>query len=523
MSFWPSICRCEGCRRKVGKPVPEIIDWSNPAWVEFQRFREETMAQFAQELTDWCRTLRPDITVTHQFSPVLHGWALGQSSGIARASDYASGDFYGNKLQQCFAVKVFDAFTRCPPFEFMTSRCVDLHDHTSTKSPDEMFFSALTTLANGGAYFFIDAISPSGTLSEPFYQMLSKINQRLRPFKECVAALHPKLWAKVGLYFSMPSCVDASRNGVKLKALNDVRANNMAIRHNAVLDEAMGTAQILTKLHVPYRIITDTTTDFAGIKTIIVNNAAYLTASECRRLQKFVTEGGMLIATGATSLYSYRGDSTGNFALTDIFGVEFTGQFSQDVTYSGEECVLAVGKTPLVKTTGAEVRAYLTFPDFPPYDEEHYASIHSDPPSSACSEYPAVTWHTYGQGGCLWIASPILGLKQFTQQEFGMKLLSPLLPALVVGKENLPPSMEITLLKGDNEWLLCLVNWQNELPVIPLHNVTIVLQVPFVPEKATRIVDGTAFAFHFEKGILTLNFPKITEGEFISFGTKTRE
>jgi hypothetical protein len=209
--------------------------------------------------------------------------------------------------------------------------------------------------------------------------------------------------------------------------------------------------------------------------------------------------------------------------LADVFGVEFTGRFSQDVTYSGEEDVLALGRTPLVKTTGAEVRAYLTFTDFPPYDAEHYASIHSNPPSSIRSEYPAVTWHPYGRGGSLWIAAPILVLQQFTQQEYGKKLLSPLLPALVVRKENLPSSMEITLLKGNNEWLLCLVNWQNELPVIPLHNVTIALQAPFIPEKAIRIADGKDFAFHFENGILTLNFPKITEGEFVSFRSSPNE
>lgn len=50
----------------------------------------------------------------------------------------------------------------------MTSRCVTLYDHTSVKSDDELFLHALTTLANGGAYFFIDAINPDGTLEESF-------------------------------------------------------------------------------------------------------------------------------------------------------------------------------------------------------------------------------------------------------------------------------------------------------------------------------------------------------------------
>lgn len=83
---------------------------------------------------------------------------MGQTKANAEASDYSSGDFYGGKRQHRFSAKVFDAFTSHRPFEFMTSRCVNLYDHISTKSVDELFLSSLTSVANGGAYFFIDAI-----------------------------------------------------------------------------------------------------------------------------------------------------------------------------------------------------------------------------------------------------------------------------------------------------------------------------------------------------------------------------
>ena len=120
------------------------------------------MAEYAMKLTGHARKARPGVTVTHQFSPVLHGWFLGASSGIAEASDYTSGDFYGGRLQQQFGAKAFSAYTNMQPYEFMTSRCVSLHDHTSTKSDEELYLHAATTLANGGAYFFIDAINPDG-------------------------------------------------------------------------------------------------------------------------------------------------------------------------------------------------------------------------------------------------------------------------------------------------------------------------------------------------------------------------
>lgn len=187
MTFWPTVCCCDSCRAKfraaTGAEIPEVIDWRDPAWVRFQRWREDSMAEYAMKLTGHARKARPGVTVTHQFSPVLHGWFLGASSGIAEASDYTSGDFYGGRLQQRFGAKAFSAYTNMQPYEFMTSRCVSLHDHTSTKSDEELYLHAATTLANGGAYFFIDAINPDGTLNEHFYKRLGKIVRKLEPFR----------------------------------------------------------------------------------------------------------------------------------------------------------------------------------------------------------------------------------------------------------------------------------------------------------------------------------------------------
>ena len=277
MSFWPSICCCRECRLKFGHPFPEKIDWTDPDWIAFQRFRERSLVEFAQNLTDFIRDRKFGISVVHQFSPVLHGWYLGQSCGIADVSDYASGDFYGGKLQQRLAAKVFDAFTREAPFEFMTSRCVDLHDHTTSKSPDELELSALMTLANGGAYFFIDAIFPDGTLYEPFFRQLGEINRRLAPLRDKVRDGQARLKAEVGLYFSIACCVDGNINGTPLKKFDGGHADNMAVRDNAVLEEVLGTAEILLKNHIPFKVVPENGDDFSAYKAIIVNKVIRLT------------------------------------------------------------------------------------------------------------------------------------------------------------------------------------------------------------------------------------------------------
>lgn len=141
MVFWPVVCVCSNCRSRylheTGREIPQVIDWSASDWVSFHRARERWMVEFVEELTECVKSQRPDVSVTHQFSPVMHGWSYGQSPGIAAACDYTSGDFYGGRYQQALATKVLSAFSRNVPFEFMTSRCVNLWDHTSTKSEED--------------------------------------------------------------------------------------------------------------------------------------------------------------------------------------------------------------------------------------------------------------------------------------------------------------------------------------------------------------------------------------------------
>ncbi|OQA88672.1 MAG: Alpha-L-fucosidase [Lentisphaerae bacterium ADurb.Bin242] len=523
MTFWPMVCCCGACREKYretsGKEIPETVDWENPEWVKFQRFRENSLAAFAKRLSALVRKLRPEITVTHQFSPVLHGWYLGQSSGIAEASDYASGDFYGGILQQRLGVKVFDACSAQKPFEFMTSRCVTLCDHTSTKSEEELFLHALTTLANGGAYFFIDAIHPDGTLEESFYERLGKLSARLKPFEERIKALRPSLRAEAGVYFSMKSGIDEAQNHKNLRELSDPRGN-MAHRENAVLDEILGTAEILTRCHIPYRIVTDRTRDFHSLKAIIVNNAGYLSEEECGRLREFVRNGGTLLATGRTSLFHPDGNGGKEFALADVLGVSFSGKRSDGTNYLsfGNSLISSEDRAPLA-TAGKDTKIFgkVVLPEFPVNDPVRYASIHSNPPGKETG-FAGLTEHPFGKGLCVYLFSGLLGRRFHSQRTFGEQLFRKYLPAFLEASENLPGSVEVTLLESSdgNTLVFTIVNAQAELPPIPLHDVNIVLRLPekFPVKELRRLSDGKSHPFRREKNLLSFTVPEIRAGEF---------
>ncbi len=515
MSFWPGLCFCDECQKRFGRPIPKKMDWHDPEWIAFQRFREASMAEFAQELTDYVRKNYPGKSVVHQFSPVLHGWHLGQSDGIAEASDYASGDFYGAKLQQRLAVKVFDSYSIQHPFEFMTSRCVNLRDHTSTKCDEELFLSALTTLANGGAYFFIDAINPDGTLHEPFYRRLGELNRRLTPFRQTVCQGRARLEAEVGVYFSMANGCNRNMPAIDLEEMGD-RGDNMAIASHPVLTEVLGTTEFLTRLHIPYRAVSHACADqLAGLKVLFLNNATFLSKPECQTLREFVRTGGTLIATGESTLLDFDGTGTGNFQLSDVFGVDFTGDYSPSINYTGEELISAT--TPIPYTTlhdGTTVRAWLNIPEYPINDPVHYASIHSNPPG-VTTKYPAVTENAFGAGKCLWIGADLLAYRQHTQRDYCERLLKDFLPQYLLKQENLACSAELTHLKcQDGNEIICIVNQQDEWPVIPLTDITITVLCPKAPREVIRVSDGTPADATFQDGTLTIHIPRLQYGEF---------
>lgn len=507
MTFWPGICLCDACKEKFGKEIPDTINWEDPKWVEFQRFREESVGEFAQELTDFVKSIRPDITVTHQFSPVLHGFFLGQSTKIAEACDYCSGDFYGDKIQQRLGIKIFDSYTTNKPFEFMTSRCVNLFDHTTCKSNEELILSALTTLANGGAYFFIDAINTDGTLEAGFYDRLKEVNDYLTPFRKVVKENQFTIKGKVGIYFSMTSCINEDLNNVKLLDFTS-SSSNMTSRENKVLDETIGFAELFTEMHIPYVALTERDENFEGLDTIIICNGRYLKDSECDKLREFVKGGGNLIVTGATSLYDYEGNVKSK--LSDVFGIEFLNKWSPSVNYTDKELICSLNKAPLVKATTGKVLAYFNFPDYPIGHEENYASIHSNPPGK-WTEYPALVENGYGRGKSLWIGSDFMARRFYSQKEYCKKIISSYLPKDI--ETDLPNSVEITTLKGNEKEMIGVVNMQNQFPPIPIYNSYIKIKMQ-KPDNIIKASDNKEISWEYLDNFVKINIEKLEFGEF---------
>jgi hypothetical protein len=530
MTFWPGVCVCASCRERYRKEsqaeIPSIVQWDDPNWVNFQRSRERWLSEFAHELTAAVKSVNPRIAVAHQFSPVLLGWMYGQSSDLDLAQDIPSGDFYGGRNQQRFGCKLLAAFEKSLPFEYMTSRCVTLYDHTSTKSDAEMLTSFATTLAHAGTHLLIDAINPDGSLEQPFYDRIEKLTAQLTPVKEKLAQLRPKLIADTGLYFSMKSHYRRDHNGKTLRDIMNPANNMLAFTDLRPIQEVLGTSIVLNRAHHPYRVIIDRTTDFSGLKTIILNDVSVLSEDEVIRLREFVRTGGTLIATGLSSVYRPDGTTSGDFALGDVFGVRFTGRFSRECNYlaaDSGELIFNEVPAPLVQLTTATQTAEVVEPLFDKDDLEHYASYHSNPPGRRTG-HPAMTVNRFGKGNCIYLYSSFLAKQQHSQQSFAKRVLREYAPSGLVLSCDAPACVEITLLKSQtrSSFLIAAVNYQEELPGVPVRDISLKIALPDAKRatRCTSVMRKQNVEFQTEMNTVQLHISELNTIEVIEVETE---
>ena len=84
---------------------------------------------------------------------------------------------------------------------------------------------------------------------------------------------------------------------------------------------------------------------------------------------------------------------------------------------------------------------------------------------------------------------------------------------------NAPSCVNLTVLESsvENSYLLCLVNWQEELPNIPVHNLVTELRLPNSPslKSCQRVSTGQDMDFDFDQGVITLTLAQFETVEMI--------
>ncbi|WP_165452690.1 alpha-amylase family protein [Paenibacillus thalictri] len=294
------------------------------------------------------------------------------------------------------------------------------------------------------------------------------------------------------------------------------RATNAALGNpdrskDAYLTHMMGLEQVLTDMHVQYRLLTDDKLNgetLAATKVLILANAACLSDREMDIIREYVRSGGKLIATHQTSLRQTDGTLRHDYALGDVLGCAFTGIVKDNSQWGyqyvrGEHpltrgfentsLLASWGPQQLVRVTSQAAEAPVTYVPqiFPQPPERSWLRSYE-------TEYPTLLLNRFGQGESVFFPYGVdRNVWQHGHNDFSellKKALNYLLQGDYTVKTNAPASVHLSLNRSGGDpksYVLHAVNTtaaprRPVLQTIPVHDVQVDIKL-----KGTRLAGFT--------------------------------
>jgi hypothetical protein len=516
MGIWPhTVCYCRHCRkryaREIGGEIPTVVEWNNPVWRKFVQIRNQWLAEYTELITRTAKTCKPGLSVGHQSAGWTTGWQSGASQEFFALSDYLGGDFYGSISDHSMSCKFLSNLTQNKPFEFMTSRCPDLSEHTTVKPIEQIRMEIFLTLAHNGAFFFIDAIDPVGTLDRRVYEMMGRLYGEIKPYEPFLDADNI-LVEDAGVYFNFESLNNPAEEGKKITEDGKLIPG---------IGDMGNLSRTLIQGHIPFGWISDKNlNDLSRRQVILIPDFVELSLQEAKVLADYVNAGGNMIVFRGKHILGPAADPMVRDILSALLGIEYLGETPDAAAYiapTGEGKFLFPDQTPeyplavngshsRVRVTGeARIYATITLPYQDLSDPKRFSSAISNPPWQA-TDLPAMVKNKVGKGTALFVSGTLEQGKYHVQKEMLTRLLKNLAGNLTV-KTDAPKSVEVIAMyhRGKNRYTVSLVNCQETLPAVPVGPMTLRLKIGKAGKvKVRKIPEGIAI-------------PHTLEGETVVF------
>jgi len=525
MTFWSDVCYCIHCRNRfadeVGGELPTIINWDDPTWVAFQRKREDWLVEFAALATNIVKKHKPQASIEHQASTFHQNWRFGVSYKLAEQNTFLQGDFYGDAIQGSVARKLFYNLSENLPFGFETCFAVDLGNHTARKDKDLLRCKTYAAIADGGAFVFIDAIDPVGTLNPKTYEIMGEIFDETKRYEPYLGG---ERCQDVAIYLSSWSKYHPGENGCYIMDSPSIRFTPGSQTGMPHVDAVFSVASALVRNNIPHGVITKRNLeDLPKFKLLVLPNVLMMDDEEVEAIRNYVREGGCVYASKYTSLQKSDGTRPGDFMLADVLGVSYNGETPETFTYIAptdeqlerfdgytkkHPAGFASAQVKVSALDGAEVWGTTVLPYSDPADSENFVSIHSNPPGVQTNE-PALVFNTFGKGKAIYSAVDLETPRIFDRIFIG--LLRALRPGFSF-EGIAPPPVEITAFHQpeNKRYIVSLINFQKDLPNIPVDDIQISLRVAEgTVDKVLLLPDESGLAFSIQDGRVTFTSPRL--------------
>ncbi len=506
-------CYCESCqikfRERHGRKLPRKGELANPDHQLLVEFQEDSMAEYMKDAYQACKEANSDAAIYLNGESLRPSWASGRHN--RKLEPYqdlvgAEGGFIYGKLIETpifkpgMTAKGLEAQAPNKPRVIFIA-----HKHSPWNRnplPDaELKIECAQTLANGANYW-IGYTFPDAAADKTIKEINDWVAKNEGYFSETQNA------AEVGLFWSYQT---ANTYGGEISQ-SDFTGETIEVKRD-YMKSFQGAYEMLQRAHIPFKVV-DSAEEIGDAKLLVLPNCACLTPDEITLLEKYVENGGKLMTSFETSLYS-RHNQQGNFGLSKLLGVRYRGieEYGTFENYFqiGEEFFPACTYVMKVEPQSAAVMGYVS-----QNTKGSYQPI-------IISSFPAVCKNEFGEGRTYYFCGNFF--QSYSEYKFPKYLALfqrvfdlELKRQLIL--ENTPESVEVTLRKKGNTLLIHLINFSSGLKrpienIIPVEDV--VLKLPGIKAASvTCLLGQVPPRWQMKNESVEITVPRLQEYEVIA-------
>lgn len=307
--FGKSLCYCPSCKQTFktwyGYDLPESDEGVREHAPDVIRFLDDCAEAFLNEILSKVKAIDPDLAVTINFSSHY-------PKRIRDKLDYHFTEpWAGNWHSAAFARET----GTCP--QLGPGDVSFVYDYL----PENVYRLAAAEIAAQGCrvFFYSEPQRPDGSLEKEEADRIGSAMKMVREYEHLLK--DRRVHAEVGILQSDSSVVVGYRGVVEANAIARARSFNIHVHALKGAMKAVDYAQ------VPWKIVPEENLEEAlgGLKVLILPEVLIVENHLLSLLEHFVQAGGMVLATGASGLYSRDGNLLEEFAISELAGIGYKG------------------------------------------------------------------------------------------------------------------------------------------------------------------------------------------------------
>jgi len=480
------MCYCEHCQalfaEKFGGEMPRKEDWNNPQWINFIRFRFDSLTDFIRDVKNVLLQTAPEVMLSIiSYSGIWLDWKrLQPVEEFSKYLDFFCLDAEG-VLNSPILARFFNAYSteKAEIMGASTSTFGQMikEPETELKNASSSICEIMTVLSHNLSWNMDVGYKPlpeKQVISKDIFDFYSigvkEINKRLEWVKGKQESL-----AQIAIFYSEKSKIYYGKDNISLYC-----------------DEFLGYFEILLNSSNAFDMIGTRHMDkdyLSKYKLLILPAAACLSENEVKCLREYVAGGGKIIASYNTSLFDSYGKELEDFALSEVFGCSYNTKKPKDDyllrgkykeirnkeldygfikhCYLDEEVAGYALPIPVitVKEANAEVKGKLlsSKPGLKTYCPGFVNSV-----TFSDEESTLVTENKFGKGSATYIGAKLGSLYAEAALGFVRKLILDEIDNLIAGeldiKVNAPSCIEVSAFKQTEKRIIIHLNNRQTAP-----------------------------------------------------------